>query len=263
MKISPWWEQQKYLMSRDIPSLKSPEEAIIYAQTQCKFDHRKPYDSTIIGDSLVALENDFREDSHTPLRDSKYSWKPSMGLSGYSDMFLMHLYFYLRITSLIEKPKRILEIGAGYGETARIFLSLDPEIEYTIVDLSESLFFSSSYLKLNGLKNIDYLTPDELWYLKDKEFDLVVNTLSFQEMLPKTVAEYMRFIQEDIKAKHFYSLNYCGNKRTVMGDGSEQSFDEPPPYDTHWEILHEKRNPEIMAVTSPKNYLELLLKRRP
>lgn len=252
---SPWWIKHTESMAEEIPQFNSLEEAVIYAQTVCPFDHRAEYNHGVIKASIDSLKEEFRQIPN--IKDSIYSWQPSIK-DGYSDMFLMHLYFYMRIIKDVEiVPKKILEIGGGYGETARIFLTLYPDIEYTIIDLEESLYFSKAYLTLNCNKNIRYFSSEAKDEIRGEKFDLVINTVSCQEMLPEVVQEYIRFIENDIDVEWFYWLNYMGNSHSH----AELSFDERPPIDKNWTTIYEKTNPKMMRITSPRNFLELLLKR--
>jgi len=121
----------------------------------------------------------------------------------------------------------VLEIGAGWGGLAYQFKKIFPKTTYIIVDLPQSIIFSATYLKTafpgaavfisNGAsrdwKNFniyDYdfiFLPHYLWAgLNFKNPDLVINTIGFQEMSAKQVADYVS------KAKvwgapYIYSMN--------------------------------------------------------
>jgi len=119
-----------------------------------------------------------------------------------------------RLACLTQQPwrrPRILEIGGGYGGLAYHLMSLIPEARYVIVDIPESLLFSSIYLSTlwEDRDNV-LITPERLADLdKDtagftflpnflfdeccsagQEFDLVINTLSMSEMTEPQVRYY-------------------------------------------------------------------------
>lgn len=110
---------------------------------------------------------------------------------------------------------RILEIGAGYGGLAHYLRQLIPEARYFLLDIPESLLFSSLYLSTIWEQDDNVLiTPENLPdlrkdspgftflpnYLFDRlsaaglEFDLVINTLSLSEMSASQVHYYCRGI---------------------------------------------------------------------
>jgi len=116
----------------------------------------------------------------------------------------------------------ILEIGGGYGGLAFFLKKILPDASYYICDLPESLFYSAAYLSLTSGVDRVYLyrredgaadgylkdprggfvfVPHFLFDdLRDLKIDLAINTLSFAEMEPETVAKYaenIRFMLND------------------------------------------------------------------
>ncbi len=112
---------------------------------------------------------------------------------------------------------RILEIGSGYGGLAYHLMKLIPEARYFLVDIPESLVFSSIYLStLWEEKDNTLIGPDNLHDLRknsagftfvpnflfddcrsmDLEFDLVINTLSMSEMTEAQVRYYCQGISQ-------------------------------------------------------------------
>jgi putative sugar O-methyltransferase len=107
--------------------------------------------------------------------------------------------------------KTILELGAGYGRNAFVFLKLKPGIKYIVVDIFPALYISSRYLsnQFPGKKTFQYrefesfaqvkqefaqadmvfLMPHQLQYLPEKSIDLFINISSFHEMI-KAQMEY-------------------------------------------------------------------------
>jgi hypothetical protein len=126
---------------------------------------------------------------------------------------------------------RILEIGGGFGGLAHYLSVLNPGIEYTIVDLPESLAFSSVYLSvLHPNVTIDLVSHGKAPskdasfrlcpnFLMDEtvpnstRFDLVINTASLNEMAPEQVSFYASRIAPAIGADGiFFEHNGEANK---------------------------------------------------
>jgi len=116
---------------------------------------------------------------------------------------------------------RIVEIGGGYGGLCRVMARLNPRVQYSIVDLEETLFFSKSYLDRtlsgfdvrlirraieleHGEKRIN-LVPQHLAEELELEFDLGVNHQSMQEMQVAQIDRYLDWISHRCAA--FYSRN--------------------------------------------------------
>lgn len=243
MKISDWWREKAEAMSEGCPL------------SECGFDHRATYNPGIAAVQIKELKALFGE--LPDIKDSEFM-DPLSIEDGYSNIFLVHLYFYMRITNNHPGPiEKILEIGGGYGSLARIFKTLHPEIEYTILDLPESLVMSCGFLSDHELK-VSLVPIDSMDVLKGESFDVVINTFSFQEMPEETVREYLKFIENELYVSALYSCNYYANRKA----SAEQSFDGLLPFGSGWEVQLEKYNPPIITVDSPKNFAEFYLKRR-
>lgn len=123
----------------------------------------------------------------------------------------------------------VLEIGGGYGALAHHLSKIVDNITYVIVDLPETLIFSSSYLHMQNpgkkiylynkidfsefihsaaVKSYDFiLLPNYvLPSLRHLHFELAVNIASFQEMRSDQVAGYLDFIRETCRGA-LYSWN--------------------------------------------------------
>lgn len=119
------------------------------------------------------------------------------------------------------------EIGAGWGGLPFVFKSLFPNTTYVIVDLPELFLFSATYLmtafpeaktlffdrKARRVLREDWADYDFVFVpntqLDDMhlpQLDLVLNTVSFQEMTAEQVSEYVRKAHA-LKAPVIYSLN--------------------------------------------------------
>jgi SAM-dependent methyltransferase len=112
---------------------------------------------------------------------------------------------------------RILEIGGGYGGLAHYLTELIPEARYCIVDIPESLLFSSIYLSTLWPNHANVLVTSETQALgnqdapgftfvpnflfdhftrQQSEFDLVINTLSMSEMTEPQIHHYCAAIKD-------------------------------------------------------------------
>jgi hypothetical protein len=111
-------------------------------------------------------------------------------------------------------PLTVLEIGAGYGGLAYFLSGVLPPARYLIVDIPESLLYSSIYLSVlrpdlrhgYGVEQIGLPGPG-FTFISNYEFprllattppviDLAINTLSMSEMTADQVATYSRGIAQ-------------------------------------------------------------------
>jgi putative sugar O-methyltransferase len=136
---------------------------------------------------------------------------------------------HVRESGLADRPLRILEIGAGYGQVAHQLLQqLDVET-YAICDLPENAFLSAFYLQANWPDRSAALVADDadtadgglvvtVPPLLDKlagPWDLVINSYSFQEMNRASVKEYLGHAAATLAPDGLlYSLNAHGKGLT-------------------------------------------------
>ncbi|TRZ83778.1 putative sugar O-methyltransferase [bacterium] len=129
-----------------------------------------------------------------------------------------NLYFHgvIQYLQAMENPV-ILEIGGGYGGMAYFLKKLIPRARYYMVDLPESLVFAAIYLRITMPQYVD--VGDSVYNGKkptekgetftfipslkineiETDFDLVINTGSFGEMIQKQVEGYADFIGKNLK----------------------------------------------------------------
>jgi putative sugar O-methyltransferase len=100
------------------------------------------------------------------------------------------------ITRGVESPPRsILEIGAGYGRTAYVLLSIFPMCSYTIVDVEPALSISRWYLtQLFPTARLRFIAPSDVNALPDAYCDLALSISSLQEMTPEQIGTYLRLL---------------------------------------------------------------------
>ena len=134
---------------------------------------------------------------------------------------------YYSMTEVVDfdKCKRVLEIGGGYGRDAYVIMGLNPQIQYTMVDIPPALWIAQRYLssvfpkkKVFSVRDfhsydevrdemerasIVFLLPHQIKMLPAKSFDLTLNISSFGEMQPQQIRTYLEQL-ENITDGHFY-----------------------------------------------------------
>jgi putative sugar O-methyltransferase len=119
----------------------------------------------------------------------------------------------------------IMELGAGYGRNASIFLQKHPNTRYIIVDIPPALYVSQSYLshrfpdkKVFSFRSfhsfeevqeeweqssICFLLPHQAKLVPKKSIDLFLNISSFQEMRLDQITYYFAEIDRLVRG-YFY-----------------------------------------------------------
>lgn len=176
---------------------------------------------------------------------------------------------WCRQTKIDGDGLRILEIGAGYGQVAhQLFQQLKIK-SYAICDLPENLFLSSFYLQAHyPTKTVEFvrnkqstISHAELMFMVPPllkgivgEFDLIINSYSFQEMNLESVKEYFEFASQRLSADgFFYSLNSHGKA------GVLRPQDYPIGHFAMHSFQSVRRHPAQIFATTP---YELVLKRK-
>ena len=134
-------------------------------------------------------------------------------------------------------PKRFLELGGGYGVLGEIVMARDPEADYVNLDIPPLLTVASFYLtELFGHDRVltyDDRVPDQgpvevpgsaclpNWRIEDLvgEFDVFVNSFSFQEMEPAVVEHYVDTVAK-LGVDYAVSLNSRAGKPVATDDES-------------------------------------------
>ncbi len=162
------------------------------------------------------------------------------------------IYYAWRIqeiqTFLSESPI-IVEIGGGIGYLPGKLKKIFPTAKIILIDLPEVICMQRFYLykllpkakvfdyaiyKKKGLNSFfrnrydfAFLPPDVIKDIKNKQIDLVINTLSMMEMDKEVVKNYMFQINRIVKNKGFF---YCVNRYRRSTDNEikikEYNFDD-------------------------------------
>jgi putative sugar O-methyltransferase len=114
------------------------------------------------------------------------------------------------------EPRRVLELGAGYGRLAYVFATAMPAAQYFIVDIPPALHVSQTYLttifpevptfpfrRFESLGEVAtelaasrfvFLEPQQLEFFPDGYFDLVLTVSTLHEMRRDQIAHYLQAI---------------------------------------------------------------------
>jgi putative sugar O-methyltransferase len=140
------------------------------------------------------------------------------------------------------RPERILEIGAGYGRTAYVLMSLYPRATYTVVDIEPALSIAGWYLpQLFPPERLRFRTPAAL----DGAFDLAVSISSLHEMTPEQIGGYLDRLDRLVAGgvvylKQWRAWRNPADAVTIRFDdhpvpaGWRRLFDEPSPVQTRF-----------------------------
>jgi len=140
-----------------------------------------------------------------------------------------------------EKRKVILDIGCGFGGSARLLHYYTPNACQILLDLPETLFLTAYYLKYNfpnkkiallediypNLNNLEemiaeydfiIIPPFVLDYVKESSVDLVVNASSLAFMSEEYLNYYLKETNRVLKkGGYFYSLNTTEDSEWGIG----------------------------------------------
>ena len=158
----------------------------------------------------------------------KYNPFLKVGEKLITQQLLISLLEYGKIKSLAKnakKPLKILELGAGYGRTANMILSLEPQAKYVISDLPPSLYFSLKNLReffkdrkikicvvvnsqkemMEALDNNDilFVLPHQLNLFNKKVFDISISIGNLCEMEKSQIKNYMKIFENISKFLYF------------------------------------------------------------
>lgn len=269
------WQPQVDAIGRDINTLRNTISCLHYAQKEINFDGRRPFPDDIMEIQFRewAVENEFPNLAPVlrGMYDNPLSYPESLGEfcgRAVSKTFYCHARIVLAGITYANRPKRILEIGGGYGEIARLWLtnSIAPAESYIIVDIPECLFFAEVALKAEFGEQVGYFDGHDpgtrillvpIPFLSDltRSADLVVNAGSMQEMTDKWIDFYMEFLAA-YNARYFYSLNYIVQPIAMMGESRNLWSPRVGP---EWRTRHLRLNIPLLDLEGPtRDFLEVL-----
>jgi hypothetical protein len=185
----------------------------------------------------------------------------------FSPDFFRYLHVCLRASSLVSGCSgraRIVELGGGVGNLARLMNAFLPDSQYVVVDIPETLFFSYLYLSLNypgakillvedesqlaseTLDDFDFILAPTLFAERfcGRPVDLFVNTASLGEMKNSVIQYWMRYIESRLKPRFVYMMNryvgFCQPERDEWRLDENQSSVLFGPC---WEVLSWRIDP--------------------
>ena len=278
------WQAFMQRIRSAIGRFSSVAEAVRFAQMSVGFEHRGNiahegkftalYESQLAAEfpALAAHVDSFGD---SPLSDPTTVYEHKGRLVS-NVLFWQARYVLVCLTYLPRPPRRILEIGGGYGGPARHWLRnpIAAPQTYIIVDIPEALFFADLFLcahfgedRVYYVPSTDPLAEDALktsqvvlcplmrkQALKHLQIDLVVNTGSLQEMTEDWVDHYMSWL--DLQPCHFfYSLNYFAQRLDFIAEGLNLWA---PRLSPQWEQRLQPYNPHWIRLQTERNYAEII-----
>lgn len=174
------------------------------------------------------------------------------------------------LEGLAGRPLRsVLELGAGYGRLAYVFLRTQPGTRYTIVDIPPALYVSQRYLtdvlpdrrvfKFRpfadhaavademAASDLVFLEPQQLELLPDRSFDLGATISTLHEMRPDQISHYIKQFNRLCDAVYTKQWRRFHNRR----DGVVISASDYPIPDGWRPVFH--RSPMF-----PRTFFEAL-----
>lgn len=85
------------------------------------------------------------------------------------------------IVSNIEKPKRVLDLGAGTGLLSYFWYQQCPSAEYVLVDIADEML-NVARKRFAGIESISYQVLDYSKELPNEDFDVIASALSIHHL---------------------------------------------------------------------------------
>ncbi|MDG2375376.1 MAG: putative sugar O-methyltransferase [Woeseiaceae bacterium] len=155
--------------------------------------------------------------------------------------------------------KTVLELGPGYGRTAYIFLALQPDCRYILVDIPPALYLAQRYLTavfpdrrvfpfrpIESFENVAdefnnssiiFLTPNQLELLPDNATDLFINISSLHEMRMDQIRYYFSEV-ERLTRRYFYFKQW---KETTVPFENNTVREADYPVGEHWQLINRQQ----------------------
>lgn len=191
---------------------------------------RWPYDFTVKGESRIGNPPEV----HRLLRDHRRI--------GFGRAWLNYLLMMAALSRHVpSRPRSFLEIGGGFGALGEVLMSRDPRARYVDLDIPPLCTVASYYLSERFPKRISLYTGDlaapgpitvggsavlpnyRIADLAD-DFEVFVNSYSFQEMEPVVVEEYVdQVCRRGIR--YAVSLNSRTGKPRAAAEGDWGALD--------------------------------------
>lgn len=142
--------------------------------------------------------------------------------------------------SILDRGLNVLEIGAGYGRVADVFLNRQPECRYTIVDIQPARSLAARYLtQLHPEAELTYLAPSQMEAVKDKSIDVAVVVSAFHEMTQAQVQWYFTELQRVCRGVVY--VKHWRKGRAAINNWLPSEHDYPIP--TTWRTVFHRKHP--------------------
>lgn len=170
------------------------------------------------------------------------------------------------IVGAIEKPEKVqtvMELGAGYGRNAFVFLSILPKIKYIIIDIPPALWVAQEYLsqvfedkKVFKYREFDdfnevldeynqsdiiFLLSSQIKLLPRGICDLVLNISSLHEMRIDQITYYFDQFNTLIKTDGFFYYKQWKNGAVLFENTNILEKDYPIPSNWREKFSREAR----------------------
>ncbi len=155
----------------------------------------------------------------------------------------------------------VIELGAGYGRLAWVFLTVLHDVRYLVVDIPPALAIAEQYLstlfadrRVFGFRHFDsyadvadelqaaqlvFLTPNQLDLLPPQQVDLFVNVSSLHEMRPDQIEHYFDAIGTHC-AGRFYTKQW---QRSINEFDDLVVSHDDYPVPPGWQVVFDRTHP--------------------
>jgi putative sugar O-methyltransferase len=165
-----------------------------------------------------------------------------------------HEFYSIMDNVQTKKISNIVELGAGYGRLAYIFLKELPNVKYTIIDIPPALYVAQEYLskvfpkvkifkyrQFNDFKKvrrefesakIRFLMANQIELIPDKYFELTINISSIHEMTKQQIKHYLKQIDRITKG-YFYTKQWRRSRTNVNSNITRDQY----PIPRKWKLI--------------------------
>lgn len=172
----------------------------------------------------------------------------------------IHEFYSITDSIDLTEKLRVVEIGAGYGRLAYIFINANKDCTYTIVDIPPALDIAQDYLsrifpnkKIFKFRNFEsfgqikkefekshirFLLPHQLKLLPKNSFNVAISISSLHEMTHSQINFYMKEINR-LTEGYFYSKQW---KKSRARDNSYIKQSEYP-IPKNWKVIYNHTHP--------------------
>ncbi|MBQ8392352.1 MAG: class I SAM-dependent methyltransferase, partial [Clostridia bacterium] len=120
------------------------------------------------------------------------------------------------IVSNIEKPKRVLDLGAGTGLLSYFWYRECPSAEYVLIDIADEML-NVARKRFDGIINISYQVLDYSKELPSGDFDVIASALSIHHLENESKQKLFAKIHDKLPSGGLF-VNYdqfCGEQAEI------------------------------------------------